>query len=205
MKPLTSLLHGMDRITSLLRTRAAREVAVLARTARLTHTGRVDNILGRRTAITIGQNCVISGHLLVYAHAGSIQIGDWVFIGSGTSIWSSANITIGNRVLISHNVNILDNNAHPIDAKARFAQSKAILTSGHPRSDPGIDAAPVQIGDDAWVSYGASILRGVTIGEGAIVGAASVVTRDVEAWTVVAGNPARVIRQLQRPTADHPV
>jgi acetyltransferase-like isoleucine patch superfamily enzyme len=205
MNPLTFLLRGMDRFVSGLRTRAAREVAVLAPTTRLTHSGRVDNILGRRTAITIGQNCVISGHLLVYAHAGSIQIGDWVFIGTGTSIWSSANITIGNRVLISHNVNILDNNAHPMDAKARFAQSKAILSTGHPRTDPGIESAPVRICDDAWISYGASILRGVTIGEGAIVGAASVVTRDVEPWTVVAGNPARVIRRLDQPADRRPV
>jgi acetyltransferase-like isoleucine patch superfamily enzyme len=200
MKPFTILLHGLDRAKSVLRTRAAREVAILAPKARLTHTGRIDNIRGHRNALTIGQNTVISGHLLTYAHAGAIQIGDWVFVGPGTSIWSAANITIGNRVLISHNVNILDNNAHPVDAKARAEQSKAILSTGHPRTDPGIDSSPIRIGDDAWISYGASILRGVTIGEGAIVGAASVVTRDVEPWTVVVGNPAKEIRKLDRPT-----
>jgi acetyltransferase-like isoleucine patch superfamily enzyme len=61
--------------------------------------------------------------------------------------------------------------------------------------------SPVRVCDKVWVGFGASILPGVTIGEGAIVGAASVVTRDVAPWTVVAGNPARVIRELARPAA----
>lgn len=200
MKPITFLLRVKDRFASELRTRAAREVAILAPTARLSCTGRIDNIQNRRSALIIGQNSIISGHLLIYGHAGSIEIGDWVFVGSGTSIWSAASIIIGNRVLISHNVNILDNNAHPIDAKARAEQSKAILSTGHPRTDPGIESSPIRIGDDAWISYGASILRGTTIGEGAIVGASSLVTRDVEPWTVVVGNPARQIRTLDRPT-----
>jgi acetyltransferase-like isoleucine patch superfamily enzyme len=170
----------------------------MAPTARLSRTGRIDNIAGNRGAVAIGQHSVISGHLQVFAHGGSIRIGDWVFVGSGSHIWSAAGVIIGNRVLVSHNVSVLDTNSHPLDAKARFAQSKAILSTGHPRTDPGIESAPVRIGDDAWISYGASVLRGVTIGEGAIVGAASVVTRDVEPWTVVAGNPARVIRKLDQ-------
>jgi acetyltransferase-like isoleucine patch superfamily enzyme len=201
MKPFTFLSRGLDWIASGLRTRAAREVAVLASSAWLTRTGKIDNICGRREAVTIGQRTVIAGHLQVFAHAGSIRIGDWVFIGSGSHIWSAAEVTIGNRVLISHHVSIIDTDSHPIDAKARFEQTKAILTSGHPRKDPGLVSSPIRIGDDAWISFGASVLRGVAIGEGAIVGAASVVTRDVEPWTVVAGNPARVIRQLERPAS----
>lgn len=60
---------------------------------------------------------------------------------------------------------------------------------------------PISIGDDVWVGGAAVICPGVSIGEGAVVGAGSVVTRDVEAFTVVAGNPARVIRQLERQPA----
>jgi acetyltransferase-like isoleucine patch superfamily enzyme len=196
MKPFNIITRGMERISSSIRTRAAREVAVLARSAKLTPTGKIDNICGRRDAVTIGQYSVIAGHLQVFAHGGSIRIGDWVFVGSGSHVWSAAEVVIGHRVLISHHVSIVDTSSHPIDAVARFAQTQAILTDGHPRTDPGLDSAPVRIGDDAWISYGASILRGVTIGEGAIIGAAAVVTRDVPPWSVVVGNPARVIRQL---------
>jgi galactoside O-acetyltransferase len=57
--------------------------------------------------------------------------------------------------------------------------------------------AAVRIGDKSWIGFNASILKGVTIGEGAVVAACSVVTADVEAWSLVAGNPARPIRRLE--------
>lgn len=65
----------------------------------------------------------------------------------------------------------------------------------------GVVMGPVRIEDHAWVGFNVIILKGVTIGEGAIVAAGSVVTKDVPAFTVVAGNPARVIRELPREEA----
>ena len=72
-----------------------------------------------------------------------------------------------------------------------------ILTGSHGVDDPAwrLKVAPVSIGDYAWIATDSIILPGVTIGEGAVVGAGSVVTRDVERFTVVAGNPAVVIRR----------
>jgi galactoside O-acetyltransferase len=60
-----------------------------------------------------------------------------------------------------------------------------------------VPITPVKISSKSWVCFGATILRGVIVGEGAVVGAKSVVTRDVEPWTVVAGNPAKFIRNLK--------
>ena len=146
--------------------------------------------------ISVGHHCRIEGELFIFAHGGRISIGDWCFIGPGTRIWSAMDLTIGNRVLISHNVNIMDSLTHPLDPEKRHAQFRAILERGHPKFID-LDEKPVRIDDDAWIGAGASILRGVTIGRGAIVGAGSVVTRDVAAHTLVAGNPARLVRHLE--------
>ena len=70
------------------------------------------------------------------------------------------------------------------------------MTSGHP-DDLDLGERPVSIGDDVWIGANAMILRGVTLGEGAVVGAGAVVTGDVPAHTIVAGNPATVVRELK--------
>jgi acetyltransferase-like isoleucine patch superfamily enzyme len=157
----------------------------------------VTNILGDRQAIRVGQHTVVAGQLLTFGHGGDIEIGDWCFVGPGSRIWSAASIRVGHRVLISHNVNIHDNDAHPLDAAERHAQYVEIVGKGHPRQAGNIGAAAVVIGDDAWLGFNSTVLKGVTIGTGAIVAAGSVVTGDVPPWTVVAGNPATVVRSLK--------
>lgn len=98
-------------------------------------------------------------------------------------------------MLISHNLNIFDNSTHPLNAALRHQQFKDIIRTGHPKRLQ-LDERPVIIKDDVLISCISIILAGVTIGEGAIVGAGSVVTHDVPPWTLVAGNPARIIREL---------
>ena len=156
---------------------------------------RVLNAAGCSDRIRVGRNTRIEGELFVFAHGGQISIGDWCFVGPGTRLWSALALTIGNRVLISHNVNVMDSLTHPLDPDARHAQFRAILDIGHPTSID-LDEKAVRIEDDAWLGAGATVLRGITIGRGAIVGAGSVVTRNVPPNTVVAGNPARVVRHL---------
>lgn len=163
--------------------------AVVARDARIVNVGRDSRL------ISIGASTVVKGELLVFAHGGRITLGEWCFVGPGTRIWSGKSIEIGSRVLISHGVNIFDGPTHPISPSARHAHFREIATIGHPhRIDLG--ERPVSIADDAWIAAGATVLPGVRIGRGAIVAAASVVTHDVPDFTVVAGNPARVVRTL---------
>jgi acetyltransferase-like isoleucine patch superfamily enzyme len=102
---------------------------------------------------------------------------------------------VGNYVLISHNVNIFDNETHPFNAARRREQFRQIISAGHP-ADMDLGQIPVIIEDDVLIGCLSVILPGVRIGTGAIVGAGSVVTKDVDAWTIVAGNPARLIRQI---------
>lgn len=144
--------------------------------------GSIQNIRGVKGAVTIGQHTTIQGRLLTYRHGGSIHIGAYCFVGPRTEIWSMDRISIGDRVLISHDVNIHDGTAHSADPVERHAQYRSIVHSGHPDSWdklPGIKCAPITIGDDVWISFGVTVLRGVTIGRGSIVGAGATVTEDV--------------------------
>lgn len=156
---------------------------------------KIINIPGNPKLISIGANSHVLGELLVFAHGGKIVVGQDCYVGEGAKIWAADNINIGNRVLISHNVNIFDNHTHPIRATKRHEQFMSIASIGHPTSID-LDESPILISDDVWVGAMATILKGVKIGEGAIVGAGSVVTKDVPPWTIVAGNPAKIIREL---------
>lgn len=171
-----------------------RATCELAPGAKLSRTARIRNIAGDDTRIRIGRDSIIQGELAVFAHGGEIAIGEWCFVGPQTRIWSAGSIVIGDRVLISHAVNIFDNLTHPIRAAERHDQFRKIAKQGHPRVI-SLGEQPVRIEDDAWIGAGAFVLRGVTIGAGAIVAAGAVVTKNVPAYCLAAGNPAVVLRE----------
>jgi acetyltransferase-like isoleucine patch superfamily enzyme len=161
---------------------------------------RVINLAGDRTLIEIGKNTHVRGELLIFKSSGSLQIGHDAFIGEGSKIWSADRVEIGNHVLISHNVFISDTSAHELDHLERSKGFLDIVTSGHSNEKGKISTAPIVIADYAWINPNAVILRGVKIGKGAIVGAGSIVTKDVPPFTLVAGNPAKVVKQNLRGT-----
>ncbi len=163
--------------------------------SKLLKSAKIRNIRGVQNCIKIGSDSVIAGELLVFRHGGSIDIGEWCYIGEDSRIWSSISISIGDRVLVSHNVNVFDSLTHPVRKKERHLHFKSIMQTGHPEV-LDLSENPVVIEDDVWIGANASILRGVHISTGAIIGAGSVVTKDVPPYTIVAGNPARIIREL---------
>lgn len=141
--------------------------------------------------ITIGSGVYISGKIGISfsRHAcktPKFQLGDRTFVGHGCSFSAAGKIAVGNDCLIGGNVRIQDNDAHPLDPDLR--------RKGEPVNDQ--DVHPVVIEDGAWIAPRCTILKGVTIGENSVVGADSVVTKDVPANMLVAGNPARIIRKL---------
>ncbi|HYY55970.1 MAG TPA: acyltransferase, partial [Pyrinomonadaceae bacterium] len=127
---------------------------------------------------------------------GQIQIGEWCYIGEGTRIWSQASISIGNHVLIAHGVDVHDTDSHPIDWQERRLDGQGILSAKGYRTPTQTISSPVSIEDDVWIGFKATVLKGVRLGRGAIIAACAVVTKDVAPWTIVAGNPARVVREL---------
>lgn len=174
---------------------SGRATCLLASGAKLSPRARIRNACGRTQAISIGANSFVAGELLTFPQGGEIRIGSWCFVGEGARLWSVARILIGDRVLISHNVNVFDSLTHPIDAKLRHSQFEAImLRNRQHKSDLG--ERPVDIADDVWIGANSCILCGVSIGAGSIVGAASVVTKNIPAGCIYAGNPARFIRKI---------
>ena len=156
--------------------------AIVQSNAKLSAEASIENISGDARQINIGANSFVRGRLLIYGHGGSIKLGEWCYIGVRSEIWSMESVTIGDRVLIAHDVNINDGSAHSLDPMERHLHYQKIRTVGHPRTWdelPGIHAAPIVIEDDVWISFGVTILQGVTIGARSIIAAGSLVTANV--------------------------
>lgn len=182
--------RAIDELREALAMFRHRRVATIDRTARIKKDGWVLNPDGDPRRIVIAAHTVIRGDIFTFPNRGNISIGEWCFVGQQSHIWSHSRVTIGNRVLISHQVNIHDTNGHSLDSKERHIQTREILTRGHPENPPNIESSPIQIEDDVWIGFGASVMKGVNIGRGAIVAARSLVLKDVAAGDIVAGSPA---------------
>jgi acetyltransferase-like isoleucine patch superfamily enzyme len=139
--------------------------------------------------LRLGAHCKLSAQTsLVAGHvhdAPTLTIGDHSNIGAGVVISVCQEVTIGAYVRIANGVMIADNPGHPTDATAR--RSKPVRLE---------QVKPVRIGDDVWIGSHALIMPGVTIGDRAIIAAGAVVTKDVQTDTVVAGNPASIVRRF---------
>lgn len=134
---------------------------------------------------TIGviQPCVLS-----VSSPGKLIIGDNVGL-SGSTIRAQQYVSIGNNVLIGSGCIITDTDAHPLDWRDRVEGR-----------DTNTRSAPVKIGNDVFIGARSIILKGVTIGDRAIIGAGSVVSKDVPPDSIVAGNPAKVVKLLNNNT-----
>lgn len=158
---------------------------------------QVINLQKDSAKISIDECSHIRGELLVFAYGGEIKIGKNTYVGAGVRIWSGESIHIGDNVLISHNVNIIDSNSHEIDHIERANTTTKIFNEGHPSKKGNVQTSQIVIHDYAWINFNACILKGVTIGEGAIIAAGAVVTKDVPAFSLVAGNPAVLVKSLK--------
>lgn len=163
---------------------------------------RLDNPMDRQY-LTIGDDCIISGNFIFESSFGMISIGNHTYIGGGTFI-SRSSIEICDNVTIAWGGTFYDHDSHSLDFMKRRKDIDDELNdirngrnfiANKDWSD--VNSKPIKICNDAWIGMNVIILKGVTVGEGAIVGAGSVVTKDVPAWTVVAGNPAKVVKSLK--------
>jgi acetyltransferase-like isoleucine patch superfamily enzyme len=161
------------------------------------------NLSDSKENIVIGSNTIIKGRLIVFPHSGKIKIGNYSYVGHRSEIWSAKNIIIGNRVLIAHNVNILDTDAHPSSSELRHLHFKQMKNYGfsnnkYSKINKNIKSLEIIIEDDVWIGIGAFIRRGVTVGKGSVISPMSYVIKDVPSYSVVSGNPATIIRYKKK-------
>ena len=142
--------------------------------------------------ISIGDDCILEPGLQLTAwkrgeHSPKISIGNNCLLRHGAHITATGSITIGNDLLTGTNVFISDNSHGDI--------SRAILEMS-PRVRPVVSKGDVTIGNNVWLGNNVCVMPGVTIGDGAVVGANGVVTHDIPAYCIAAGVPAKIIKRL---------
>ena len=132
----------------------------------------------RRFGAKIGNDCALYPSACYYA-PWNLECGNRVCVAPDAEIYNKAKVVIGSNVVIS--------------------QGAYICTASHDISSPTMDLVlkPITICDNVWIAAKATILPGVTVGEGAVVGACAVVAKDVPPWSVVVGNPARVVKKRE--------
>ena len=155
----------------------------------------------KNNCVEIGEDSIVSGSFIFETINGKIIIGNRTFIGGGVFICVDG-IEIGNDVMFSWGCTVVDNNSHSIkwsERKNDVVEWKRGIDEnaiGKYKDWTNVKTARVIIKDKAWIGFNTIILKGIKIGEGAIIGSGSVVTKDVPDWTIVAGNPARIIREI---------
>lgn len=157
-----------------------------------------------RSQVKIGNACVLGVNIVLEVEGAEVEIGDQVYIGN-SKIISKSKVTFENNILVAWGVTFYDHDSHSLDHEVRRKDIEQVYKdfSQHGgnyllnKDWSVVNSKPIHIKSDAWIGAESMILKGVTVGEGAIVAARSVVTKDVPPFTVVAGNPAKVVKKLK--------
>ena len=149
--------------------------------------------------LRVGTQVVLSGNIsFMFSNELSgvpeIRIGDGTFIGNGSLIYAAERVTIGSHCILAGGTLIYDLDGHPLDPARRRAAAPVERDT----------IKPVTLEDDVWLGARCIVLKGVTIGARSVVGAGSVVVRDIPPDSIAAGNPAKVIGHVEEKTQPAP-
>lgn len=166
----------------------------LARDARISGPNAFRRFVSRRAvAITLGARSHADGVHFAIGAEGRVAIGADCYLND-CILLVEEEIRIGNHVMIGWGTTIADSDFHPTAPSERIKDAIALAEG---RAGPKVPTKPVTVGDDVYIGPACTILKGVAIGEGAVVGAGSVVTRDVPPRAHVRGNPAVLVPEDQ--------
>ena len=158
--------------------------------------------IDKKKYLKIGNDSILDCSIIFESQTGEVIVGNRSFIGNSHIICKNK-VIIEDDVLIAWGCYLYDHNSHSISFKERrfdfnkilINYTKGINLLSH-KNWNSVDSKPIKICSKSWIGMNCIILKGVTIGEGAIVAAGSVVIKDVDPWTIVGGNPAKIIKNL---------
>jgi acetyltransferase-like isoleucine patch superfamily enzyme len=151
----------------------------------------------RDVQLLVGDHTHLAGRIVVRGE-GVVRIGSNCHFHRGTFLGSLQEILILDEVFAAEGIFVVDNNNHPTSPRQRSEMTKTDMGGKlWLWTADGVAAASVVIGPCVWLGRNSHVLKGVKVGEGSIVAAAAVVSRDVPPLSVVAGNPAKVVKQLE--------
>jgi acetyltransferase-like isoleucine patch superfamily enzyme len=142
--------------------------------------------IGKNATVTLGRWCWLGHGTKVRVHEGAVSIGAKSVLGQECTISAYRNVSIGRECIIADKVMMIDFDHGMVEVE-------------RPIRNQGIYKREVHVGHNAWIGYGACLLRGVTVGENSVIGTSAVVTSDVPDNAIVGGIPARIIRMRDAP------
>ncbi|MDX6286227.1 MAG: hypothetical protein QOG53_1712 [Frankiales bacterium] len=163
---------------------------------------RFEFVRATHNTLQIGARTRVSSGVMFSLRGGSVTIGDGVLVRRFATFQVSGDVQIGSDVLVSTGVVVHCADRVTVGDMTLLSEFTTVADSRHPRTPPGVPVhhavttKPVQIGRNVWVASHVVITSGVTIGDQAVVGGGAVVTSDVPEGWLAAGNPARLIREL---------
>ncbi len=160
------------------------------------------NPIPNKVYVEVGADSILACKINFESQDGQVIVGNNCFIGSSRIICRTK-VEFEDFVFVAWDTYFYDHDSHSIDFRERQSDIRQQLIDYKNNQNfiinknwEVVNSKPIKVCSNAWVGMNCIILKGVTIGEGAIVGAGSVVTKDVPAWTIVAGNPARVVKEI---------
>jgi acetyltransferase-like isoleucine patch superfamily enzyme len=155
--------------------------------------------------VVVGEASMIGATIIFEHQHGEVIIGNNVYIGSSTIVCKNK-VVFEDNILVAWGVTFYDHNSHSLDFRSRQKDIRQVVDDFNNNGGrylankdwTTVKSAPITIKQNAWIGMDSLIMKGVTIGEGAIVAARSVVTKDVAPFTIVGGNPAVFIKTVER-------
>lgn len=163
---------------------------------------RIDFIQKNKIYLSIGDNSMLDCIIVFESDKGEVTVGNNTYLGN-SKIICRTKIEFEDNIFVAWDSYFYDHDSHSLNYKDRENDIKQQLKDYSEGENfiknknwNVVNSKPIKVCSNAWIGMNCIILKGVTIGEGAIVGAGSVVTKDVPAWTIVGGSPARIIKEI---------